>query len=129
MSLGLPGFMNLKEPAMSVLRQFRRIAFLNQNGRCWYCGLPMWERNPDTFAREHGFTSGLAKALQCTAEHLIARQDGGADSPSNIVAACRYCNGRRHARKFPLESESFRQHVQKRLQQGKWHPHLPISAS
>lgn len=114
---------------MSVLRQLRRIAFLHQNARCWYCGLPMWEKNPDAFSREHGFTSSRAKALQCTAEHLIARQDGGADSPSNIVAACRYCNGRRHARKFPLESESFRQHVQKRLQQGKWHPHLPISAS
>jgi len=34
-----------------------------------------------------------------TAEHLEARCEGGADSTDNIVAACRFCNGRRHRAK------------------------------
>jgi len=32
-----------------------------------------------------------------TAEHLVARMDGGKDTRQNIVAACRRCNEMRHA--------------------------------
>jgi 5-methylcytosine-specific restriction endonuclease McrA len=32
----------------------------------------------------------------CTAEHLVARMDGGRDTRDNIVAACRRCNAARH---------------------------------
>lgn len=56
----------------------------------------MWESDPESFARHHGISSATAKRFQCTAEHLVARQDGGKDTAANIVAACAYCNHGRH---------------------------------
>lgn len=59
------------------LQRLRQSAYRAQNGRCIYCARPMGEH--------------------ATAEHLHARQDGGADHRDNIAAACRGCNHRRHA--------------------------------
>jgi len=104
------------------ISKHRLSAFRRQRGRCYYCGLPMWLR---------GLTAGLEAKLadkrrparlQCTAEHLIARQDGGSDSARNIVAACRFCNSTRHKLASPLEPEQFRLHVTRRIRAGKWHP-------
>jgi len=59
------------------LQSLRRRACREQGGRCFYCLRPM--------------------GRNVTAEHLVARMDGGKDTASNIVAACRRCNEARHA--------------------------------
>ena len=75
----------------------RNIAFKNQSGRCYYCGAPMWQNDTcEEFARLYGISTKKAKRLQCTAEHLIAQCDGGKHTQENIVAACLWCNRRRH---------------------------------
>lgn len=58
------------------LQFLRRCACRKQDGRCFYCLKPM--------------------GRDVTAEHLVARMDGGNDTPANIVAACRRCNAARH---------------------------------
>ncbi|MDO9616218.1 MAG: HNH endonuclease [Pseudomonas sp.] len=81
----------------------------------------MWRGSIEQFARLHGITLGQARQFQCTAEHLLARQDGGGDGRSNIVAACLVCNQRRHKRKAPLSPEDYRELIQHRLSQVRWH--------
>ncbi|MGB5079626.1 MAG: HNH endonuclease [Burkholderiales bacterium] len=85
----------------------------------------MWSDNPLEFASKHGITLGQARRFQCTGEHLVARQNGGSASLSNIVAACRFCNQCRHRRKRPLSSTVYKQLVQERMSQGRW---IPASA-
>jgi len=101
----------------------RATAYVRQSGRCFYCGLPMWSSDPLEFASKHHITLAQAKSFQCTAEHLEARQDGGADPQSNIVAACWYCNQTRHRRKKDLSPNLYKQLVRKRMNQGRWHHH------
>lgn len=79
-----------------TLARLRRQAFAAQDGRCFYCCLPMWERNGRAFARRYGLTKRMTRCLRCTAEHLLARQDQGKDVKENIVAACSWCNQQRH---------------------------------
>ena len=67
----------------SVIAKNRLIAYQRQSGRCYYCDLPMWLGKLP--GKRHRPAS-----LQCTAEHLVARQDGGDNSARNIVAACRF---------------------------------------
>lgn len=99
---------------MSKLSTLRFQAFQAQNGNCYYCGQRMWihsanEPRPSPDAR-----------FQCTAEHLIARQDGGRDVTSNIVAACWFCNSRRHRSKKPLPPRAYLAHVHRRMSKRKW---------
>jgi 5-methylcytosine-specific restriction endonuclease McrA len=104
---------------------FRSIAFDRQAGRCYYCGLPMWTNDPLSFARQYNITTDQAKRLQCTAEHLVARQDGGANSLSNLVAACKHCNMGRHKyrnKHNPAPNpEQYKYIVQKRMSRKRWH--------
>lgn len=100
----------------------RQSAYLAQSGRCFYCGLPMWVRDPESFAVSHGITPSQARVFQCTAEHLEARKDGGQDTKRNIVAACFCCNQRRHKRKQAPDPDDYRLLVQQRLAKGRWHP-------
>ncbi|MNL45455.1 hypothetical protein D3C87_1681030 [compost metagenome] len=104
-----------------TLIKSRSTAFERQGGRCYYCEFPMWRGSVEYFARLHDVTLGQARQFQCTAEHLLARQDGGGNGRSNIVAACWACNQRRHKRKHPLSPETYRELVQQRLDQGRWH--------
>ena len=106
---------------MSKLNRLRAQAFRNQGGRCYYCDLPMWLRTPPVVPVSGSSKYFASEALRCTAEHLVARCDGGTDNPENIAAACLLCNRRRHRRKCALSAEGFRQLVQRRMQQGKWH--------
>lgn len=92
----------------SRLQKLKRNAFLEQKGRCWYCDRQML-LCPET------------SSLQCTAEHLVARSQGGKDTPDNIVAACRYCNQTRHRRRMPPSPGDFRRIVRERLDKGRWH--------
>ena len=103
------------------LAHLRYSAYRAQSGRCFYCGFPMWVRNPESFAAAHGITSPQARLFQCTAEHLEARQDGGKDTKQNIVAACLCCNQRRHGRKEAPGPDDYRLLVQRRLSKGGWH--------
>lgn len=104
------------------LRSLRAAKFESQSGRCFYCDLPMWLWCPS----ELGLRPRSAAPFQCTAEHLVAKQDGGKDAANNVVAAHACCNHRRHKRPGPAPSpESFRALVQRRVMSGKWWTSLP----
>lgn len=81
----------------------------------------MWLESPDEL-RPLGLRPKTAAPLRCTAEHLVARQDGGKDVEGNIAAACLLCNSSRHKRKTPPAPDAYRAFVQGRLAKGKWHP-------
>ena len=102
------------------LKTLRTRAFHAQGGCCCYCGAPMWLASPDEL-RPMGLRPRTAAPMRCTAEHLIAKQDGGRDVDGNIAAACWLCNTRRHKRKSPPTPGIYRTFVQRRLEKGKWH--------
>ena len=100
----------------------RLAAFKRQNGCCYYCGFPMWLKQPTELAARVKISEGEASRLRCTAEHLLAQQDGGPNTGANIVAACQFCNWTRHRIPTQPEPTRYRKHVRQRLQAGKWHP-------
>ena len=106
----------------SSLAKRRRAAFDRQNGRCHYCGFPMWLEDPAELSAPFGLSDRESARLQCTAEHLVARQDGGGDAADNIVAACRFCNATRHRLSSPPDPVRYRLRVLCRLNAGRWHP-------
>ena len=85
----------------------------------------MWTNDPLLFASQHNFTLNQAKRFQCTAEHLVARQDGGADSHCNVVAACLHCNMTRHKHRGKhnpaLNPDRYKSLVQTRMSRKRWH--------
>jgi 5-methylcytosine-specific restriction endonuclease McrA len=103
------------------IAKIRKTKFLLQNGECYYCCQPMWRRDIEKFANQHRLTAKTARLFQATAEHLIARSDGGADMFGNIVAACWFCNTQRHRTIRPLSPDIFARKVRSRLRRGKWH--------
>jgi 5-methylcytosine-specific restriction endonuclease McrA len=105
----------------------RESAFQAQSGRCCYCGFLMWQDNAKAFARHHKISLAQAQHFQCTAEHLKARSEGGANKASNIAAACRRCNQLRHSRKKAPTPQEYQELVQRRLTQGKWYSLPPSS--
>lgn len=110
---------------MTRLQTLRKFAFNTQNGRCFYCGLPMWEKHEKkAFSQRYPLPSHLIELCQSTAEHLHARQDGGEDHLNNIVAACKYCNSMRHKGRTnnAPSPKQYKHQVQKINQQGWWHP-------
>ena len=104
----------------SLLRS-RTTSLRRQGGRCFYCRVLMWTDDCASFAERHRVSPRVARWLQCTAEHLTARSDGGRDSLENIAAACRLCNHRRHARKKAPAPEAFQTLVRSRVCRGRWH--------
>jgi len=119
---------SIPEPSMTTkrLKSIRTSAFHAQSGRCYYCGLPMWLCSP----HELGLRPRSAAPFQCTAEHLLARQDGGKDVVGNVVAACHLCNLRRHKRPTPAPSpEAYRARVQRLMAKGRWRPLLATTAA
>ncbi|PTS81033.1 hypothetical protein DBR33_19125 [Stenotrophomonas sp. HMWF022] len=108
----------------NTLKSLRARSFRAQNGCCYYCGVRMWLASPD----ELGMCSRSARPFQCTAEHLLAQQDGGKDTAENVVAACHRCNQRRHRRQTPAPSpHSYLCHVRNRMAKGTWHPASPAA--
>lgn len=103
------------------LKAPRQIAFRQQNEHCWYCSQPMWEKNPADFRQRFNLSEAQAKNLKCTGEHLQAWKDGGSNKQENIVAACWYCNSRRHRRKKRLDPLKYRDHVQRLMRDKRWH--------
>lgn len=105
----------------SKYSKFRTSAAKKQQYRCYYCNAPMWTKNLKKYARKHKVSLDQAELFQCTAEHLVARCDGGEDSRTNIVAACKFCNHGRHRRQdaqSPIEHMAF---VKERVFMGVWH--------
>ena len=104
----------------TTLYKYRLKAFNLQQGRCIYCELAIWMHTPEAFAKQHEISTKGAALFKCTAEHLLAKQDGGNDCESNIVAACHFCNQKRHKCKSPKDPISYKQYVTNRLEKGKW---------
>jgi 5-methylcytosine-specific restriction endonuclease McrA len=98
----------------------RQLAFDRQHGLCFYCSVRMWNASPAELPNPAPSTRA-ANRLRCTAEHLKARSDGGADVPTNIAAACAHCNGTRHKRRTPPRPEMFAKEVRKRVAARAWH--------
>lgn len=105
----------------SRLARSRYSAFIAQRGLCYYCLLPTWHGAPVGFRAKWNLTLGETRLRQCTAEHLIARKEGGGDGARNIVAACLRCNQGRHGRKAPFKPDRFQSYVRRRIQKGRWH--------
>lgn len=82
----------------------------------------MWLDSPAEFIHRFGISAKQALHFQCTAEHRIAKQDGGTDSAANIAGACLACNHRRHARKYPLTLDQYLARVRVQVAARKWHP-------
>ena len=116
------GFYQTEPHMPTKISRLRSRAFTLQSGRCFYCAVAMWEGDPDKFALRHGISVTQAMRFQCTAEHLIPLQNGGGNSPENIVAACRFCNQNRHRRNLPPSPGRYKRLVSKRLSARRWHP-------
>ncbi|MGQ4276127.1 HNH endonuclease [Pseudidiomarina sp. E22-M8] len=87
----------------------------------------MWhQNNHENFAQKYRVSLKQVRWFQCTAEHVQARCDGGNNQSSNIVAACRLCNERRHRRPAPLDPEAYRALVTKQISRGKWLPNALV---
>lgn len=84
----------------------------------------MWLRDATPFLARFGLSADRAARFQCTAEHLVARRDGGPNAKSNVVAACRFCNVQRHDEEGvqALDHLSYRAMVRQRMDEGSWHP-------
>ena len=104
------------------IKSSRSHAFFQQNRCCFYCRFPMWESNITQFCATHDLSRREAMRYECTAEHLIPRQDGGRNERRNIVAACKFCNQTRHRAKLPLAASEYKSRVRRRIERGRWHP-------
>jgi len=103
------------------LRVPRTLSFVAQKGHCYYCRQPMWENDPSVFIAKHRISTRQAKLLRCTGEHLLAHKDGGTSEKNNIVAACYFCNTRRHMRRKDILPDQYLKLARSRLGSGRWH--------
>ena len=108
---------------MKKLAKLRIQSAIAQQGCCFYCGLKMIEPTLPELATT-GVPLRWHKYLRCTAEHLKARQDQGRDVAPNIVAACWWCNSRRHFKREDRAPapDAYQQRVQSLMMKGCWHP-------
>ncbi|PKQ82961.1 hypothetical protein AOX56_00110 [Aeromonas sobria] len=81
----------------------------------------MWEANPAQFSDQYQINKQQVDHFQCTGEHLLAKCDGGPNSASNIVAACKYCNQARHKDKDPLTATQYKKKVKSLAKMGQWY--------
>jgi len=100
--------------------RLRDQAARRQSGCCYYCELPMCIGSEDEFAQTHGLRRSSIAGLKCTAEHLVAKCEGGSTDASNIVAAHRCCNAIRHRCKNPLDPMRYKARVRGRTRAGRW---------
>lgn len=108
----------------TTLTKFRLKAFKLQQGRCIYCELPMWLSDAKAFAKCYKTSIKATALFKCTAEHLLAKQDGGKNIEINIVAACYFCNQTRHKCKKPKDPIAYKRYVSIRQAKGMWNSSL-----
>ncbi len=108
---------------MNTIQKRRQKAFVAQSGLCYYCMAPMWlgAESRSVFARQFAVSNIIAGALECTAAHLEPRAVGGANSDTNIVAACKYCNQKRGGMCPVPSPKLFRITVAQKVMEGRWH--------
>ena len=104
------------------LRRMRNKKAAEQRYLCFYCRFPMWSDRAEAFAGRHHITLGEAGRFRCTAEHLPALGDGGKTIAGNIVAACHFCNERRHRRAKRPSWTTCLARVRRRIAAKSWHP-------
>lgn len=105
----------------SPLALLRESSLQRQRGRCFYCHVLLAPAKFEAFAKRFKLSPEQVKPLQCTAEHLKARKDGGQDKPGNIVAACRKCNEGRHSHGNDFPPHKYKAQIAKQIAQHKWH--------
>lgn len=113
------------EPRMccKTIQKNRKLSAKRQSAKCFYCGLPMWQQvDQQRFAEKYKLTSKQARWFQCTAEHLKAKSEGGNNRRENIVAACKYCNQKRHQYTEAPSPDQYQSLVSKRVAKNKWFP-------
>lgn len=103
------------------LQRARERAYISQQGRCYYCGFSMWLHVPEELSEPYNVSADAARPLQCTAEHLVARSDGGGHDEANIVAACIHCNQARHRLSPPPRADAHKRGVRLQVRNGSWH--------
>ncbi|MDQ1919254.1 HNH endonuclease [Massilia pseudoviolaceinigra] len=106
---------------IKAVKAARARAFRIQAGHCCYCGWPMWLDNPSAFAARYNLSRREAAWFQRTAEHCIAKCEGGTNRAENIRAACRFCNQRRHRRATVPDAKAYACLVRNRMLKGGWH--------
>lgn len=77
----------LPKPDLAALRD---LAYKRQRGLCYWCKQEMIYRGRGELPRPWNHPRTL------TADHIIRKADGGRTDQTNIVAACAWCNNRRH---------------------------------
>lgn len=106
---------------MNPIPARRAAAFARQSGRCCYCDLPMLPTaQVPRYAALLKLEPKSAELLAATAEHLLARSEGGSDVALNIAAAHRLCNARRHQLRPAPSPDKYRKIVQAQLRSGGW---------
>lgn len=116
---------------MAKLAKLRIRSAVAQQGCCYYCGLKMIDPAVPQCITPADVRPRWRKFLMCTAEHLRARRDGGGDVASNVVAACAWCNSRRHLGREDRAPDPFayRDRVRKLMAKQRWHPTVACMAS
>ena len=105
---------------MTRLVSLRRRAAARQSHRCYYCGLPMWENDPISFAQTYRLTARQAQLFKCTAEHLHPLSEGCPNYELYILAACLHCIRRIHAVPNPRSAAEYKDVVNGRMRRGRW---------
>jgi 5-methylcytosine-specific restriction endonuclease McrA len=107
-------------PSRKRIARNRAKAYENQSGRCCYCKSPMWATNSRAYARTYGLTRREARQFRSTAEHKLARRDGGPNTADNIAAACYRCNHERHVPRMALDPNAYQIYVETLIAKGEW---------
>ena len=103
------------------LKKPRTRAFKAQGGICYYCNQPMWNRSEQELTSRYPISVEQAKDLRCTGEHLHPYAAGGTANKRNIVAACLFCNRKRHEKSVALSPSKYKKYVKHALSRGAWH--------
>ncbi|WP_436294400.1 MULTISPECIES: HNH endonuclease [unclassified Variovorax] len=82
----------------------------------------MWFNYSQAFAKRLRISLDEAKLFRCTAEHKVARKDGGKHTRGNIAASCWDCNHRRHADNpnCAMDHLTYSIHVAWNVREGTW---------
>jgi 5-methylcytosine-specific restriction endonuclease McrA len=81
----------------SLFKRYRNVLIERDGFYCHYCGVRLEENDAQTY-NPHG----------ASVDHVIPQKDGGDSDISNLVLACRKCNGEKkasHYHEFKLAKE------------------------